>query len=146
MTTQINTTTTLTASFGTTRTGWTVEYRILYSNLTVKTDWTSVGVIEIGYGAYGISFSINEIMAGFIQIRASYSGSTSLYLIDSLNITTDFITNITNILKIETGRWRVLNNQMIFYDTNGSTPIYTFDLKDTNGNPAETNVMERTPV
>ncbi len=45
--------------------------------------------------------------------------------------------------KVETGRWRILGNQMIFYDTDGATPILTFDLLDESGSPTNENVFER---
>jgi hypothetical protein len=54
--------------------------------------------------------------------------------------------NVLLILKVETGRWRIVDNQMIFYDTNGTTPLYTFDLKDINGMPSNVNIFERDPV
>lgn len=48
--------------------------------------------------------------------------------------------------QIESGRWEIDSNQMIFYDTDNTTPILTFDLFDSNGDPSEDNVFERTPV
>jgi len=54
--------------------------------------------------------------------------------------------DVTTLKKIESGSWRILNNQMIFYDTNGTTPLFTFDLFDENGNPTSTNVFRRVLV
>ena len=34
--------------------------------------------------------------------------------------------------QIETGNWEVVNDQMIFYDSDGTTPLYTFDLSFQN--------------
>jgi len=48
--------------------------------------------------------------------------------------------------KVETGRWRVVANQMIFYDDDGITPILTFNLKNEAGIPAMDEVFERVPV
>jgi len=53
---------------------------------------------------------------------------------------------LANILKVEKGRWKIVNNQMIIYDEDGTTPLYTFNLKDSDGQPTEENVMERAPV
>ena len=50
------------------------------------------------------------------------------------------------IRKIEEGRWKIVNNQLIIYDDNGTTPIKTFNLKDKSGQPAEKDVFERDPV
>ena len=40
----------------------------------------------------------------------------------------------------------IANADLIFYDTDGETPIRTFDLKDKNGEPADTGVYERVPA
>jgi len=46
----------------------------------------------------------------------------------------------------EQGKWEIKNNQLIFYDTDGVTPIRTFNLFDENGNPTNTNPFKREPV
>jgi len=51
-----------------------------------------------------------------------------------------------NLIKqIESGRWRIANNQMTFYDTDGNT-ILTFNLLDQSGTPTMGQVYERTPA
>jgi hypothetical protein len=47
---------------------------------------------------------------------------------------------------IEGGRWRILNNQMIFYKEDNLTEIARFNLFDSSGSPTETNVYERQRV
>jgi hypothetical protein len=47
---------------------------------------------------------------------------------------------------IEGGRWRILNNQMIFYKEDNNTEIARFNLFDSSGSPTETNVYERQRV
>lgn len=47
---------------------------------------------------------------------------------------------------IEGGRWKIENNQMIFYDEDNSTELARFDLFDKDGNPSEENVYERRRV
>lgn len=54
-------------------------------------------------------------------------------------------TDATLIKKIEAGRWRVFNNQMIFYEEDGTTELVKFRLYDLAGRPTNTNVMERVP-
>lgn len=58
----------------------------------------------------------------------------------------DMRTDLAFIKQIEAGRWKIYENQMIFYDTDGTTPLITFDLKDKSGDAAETNIYERNPV
>jgi hypothetical protein len=55
-------------------------------------------------------------------------------------------TDVEIIRKVETGRWKIVANQMIFYDDDETTPILTFDLKDDAGLPSMTTVFERDPV
>jgi len=57
-----------------------------------------------------------------------------------------FTDDITDIKKCETNRWKIENNQLKIYDDDKSTVILTFDLKDANGNPTESNPYERTPL
>ena len=142
----VDKTTTFSVNFGRTRTGRDVSYRILYSDLSVKTDWTSTGVVEIGNGMYGIAISIDEEMNGFMQWKGEESGSNTLYAGSSLTVVEDFIDKIGRVLKVTSGRWRILNNQMIFYDSDSATPLYTFDLKDSSGDPTESDPYERVPV
>lgn len=48
--------------------------------------------------------------------------------------------------KIGANRWKIFGNQLIIYDDDDVTPLYTFNLKDSAGNPAMENVYERVPV
>jgi len=50
------------------------------------------------------------------------------------------------ISKIEGGRWKIVNNQMIFYAPDNATEIARFNLYDTEGQPAMEGVMERVKV
>jgi hypothetical protein len=48
--------------------------------------------------------------------------------------------------QVETGRWRIIGDQMIFFGPDETTPILTFDLKDQAGLPTMENVFERVPA
>ena len=76
------------------------------------------------------------------NVTVQLAQSSSPTLIDASDIRTD----LAYIKQIEQGRWKILDNQMIFYDSDGVTPIRTFDLKDKSGIPTATNVYERVPV
>jgi hypothetical protein len=54
-------------------------------------------------------------------------------------------TQMSTLINIETGKWEIVNNQMIFYDTSGAV-LMTFDLFDENGNPTMRHVFSRVPV
>lgn len=47
--------------------------------------------------------------------------------------------------QVETGRWKIIGNQMLFYDDTDSV-ILTFNLFDDGGLPSMTTVFERVPV
>jgi len=53
---------------------------------------------------------------------------------------------VGNILKIEKGKWEIRSNQMIFYDSDRSTELYKFNLKNKAGTPTEIDVYRREPV
>lgn len=55
-------------------------------------------------------------------------------------------TIITELRKYSLNRWRIVGNQFIVYDDNGTTPLRSFNLRDASGNPTMINPMERTPI
>lgn len=71
-------------------------------------------------------------------------------LLDAIRTETDKIPNIEidiiHILQVNRGRWKIENNQLILYDADNTTPLYTFNLFNASGQPAETDVVERVPV
>lgn len=54
--------------------------------------------------------------------------------------TLDFIKNIEN------GKWQIVGNQMIFTKADNTTEVCRFNLFDSLGNPAETNIYKRERV
>ncbi len=53
---------------------------------------------------------------------------------------------VGKILQIEKGNWEIKGGQMLFYDTDGTTPIYTFDLQNKSGTATERDVFKRLGV
>jgi hypothetical protein len=73
--------------------------------------------------------------------------------IDLIKIETDKIPSlvldsakIETILQMETGKWKILNNVMIFYEDDNTTEICRFNLFDVDGNPTSTAATERRRV
>jgi hypothetical protein len=91
-------------------------------------------------------------VGGYIDdIDAPISGRApaSEYDAELTTLLADVATALADVLilkKVETNRWNITGNQMIIYDTDAVTPLFTFDLKDSAGAPTETNPTERTPV
>jgi hypothetical protein len=48
--------------------------------------------------------------------------------------------------KVETGRWKIVANTMVFYEDDGITPLLVFNLKNEAGLPAMDEVFERVPA
>lgn len=107
----------------------------------------SVTMAEIGYGGYKYDFSAYDKTKDYFYRSdggATLSGNDR-YLWGS-NENNQIDENVTIIKTIETKRWKIINNQLILYDTDNTTPLYTFDLKDSAGDPTETNPYERMPA
>ena len=49
------------------------------------------------------------------------------------------------LIQILTGKWEITNNQLIIYDTDGTTPLYTLNLTR-DGDPTEFNPDKREPA
>lgn len=88
---------------------------------------------------------------GIIEVRGEVelvdeSTGALVYSKAAVNTREDIQTKVTFIRKIEKGRWRIVGEQMIFYEEDDTTPLLTFDLKDINGLPSNVNIFERDPV
>jgi len=53
---------------------------------------------------------------------------------------------VGKILKIQKNKWEIKGNQMIFYDDDNTTPIYTFNLQNKSGSATERDVYKRVPT
>jgi hypothetical protein len=124
-----------------------VGYQIFNDAGTVVTARTTAGVYQIAPGIYS---ALVEFPAGFSgQIlwdtgdhffdEASYAAE-EYRDVDSSN---DLIQKIYD---IQFGRWKIENNQMIFYKEDNSTEVVRFDLFDESGKPSVEVVFERLRV
>ena len=55
-------------------------------------------------------------------------------------------TDMAFVRQIEQGRWRIVNEQIIYYAEDRVLPLMVFNLKDINGLPSNVNIFERVPV
>lgn len=62
---------------------------------------------------------------------------------ETYNVVTTMSSSIETIRQFSEGRWKIENNQMLFYDKDNVTLIATFDLYDSFGVPTEDAVFER---
>ncbi len=49
---------------------------------------------------------------------------------------------LEEIFQVETGTWKIVGTQMIFFERDGTTEIFRRDLKDVSGDPSNTDVFE----
>ena len=104
---------------------------------------TNQDMIEIAGGFYYYDFTDYDEDEDYV-IRADGTSEVSKenrYLYSS-----NETAGVGKILKIEKGKWEIRGSQMIFYDNDGTTPIYTFDLKNKHGSATEKDVYSRTPA
>lgn len=102
---------------------------------------------DIGVGFYQKVWNSSQAISGSIKLSAIYeisSGSFRGKDIDYIFFN-DFENKLSIIKQVECGRWKIMNNQMIFYKEDGVDPLLTFNLKDNTGAPSMINVFERVP-
>lgn len=81
-------------------------------------------------------YNIDNITAG---------GGASQASVDAVQATVDLL------LKIETNKWAIIStgpdsNRLVIYDNDGTTPLYKFDLKDSNNVATTINPFAKIPV
>ena len=124
---------------------------IYYVNLTLATNGDyRIYIASAGYPSVTEDIEVSEDSTNITACKTDldnpdqYKADVSaLALQATLNTVAS---NLVIVKQIESGRWKIVNNQMIFYDSDGVTPILTFDLKDSDGNPIEAFPKERVPV
>lgn len=122
----------------------TYQFRVIG---TIITDDESIRTVQPDSGYVEITFQVTS--QGIIV--AVGSGVTEQDKQDIANLVwqhtkgTNLDTRINFIRKIQEGRWKIYNNQLIIYDDDGVTPIKTFDLLSATGTPTERDVYERVP-
>lgn len=132
--------TNLTGAFGPSRTGRTVTVSILDSDGdVVVSGFTISSVLELGSGYYGVQITFSEDFVGYVQWDDADDGLT---IFDTILVLPD---NSEILRKIETNRWKISSNQLIVYDDDGTTPLYTWNLFD-DGVPNGDTPNERVPA
>ena len=133
--------------------GYTISFQNTGTPYTVKVAGANHNIGDVTNFDGGMSLIIGNA-AGLV---VSGSGVTEQDKLDIADRTWDEIASehlvagslgkfMNDIRQIGSGRWKIVSNQMILYDTDGVTALFTFDLKDASGNPTETNPKERVPA
>lgn len=127
-----------------------VHYEIFNSDGSIYLSRRQDNVIEFGNGTYGVPLSFSNkgsfVIAWEIE-GTSYTASEEIIVFDyKSDEMTDIKNDISFIRNIEGGRWKIENNQMIFYSEDNATEIARFNLFDDKGSPSNIHVFERMRV
>lgn len=138
-----NVQTTFTASFGFSRIGKTVTVTVLDSSgVLLGSGWSAGSVVELSDGTYGCAITFSETFTGYVKFSNTTDGLET-YI--PIAVVDDYVTDVAVLKKIETNRWKIASNQLVIYDDDAVTPLYTFNLlKEGAANGAEPD--ERVPV
>jgi len=98
---------------------------------------------EVAGGFYFYDFTTYDEDENYV-IRAD--GTSTLTGSDRYSYNSNETAGIGKILKIEKNKWEIKSGQMIFYDDDGTTELYKFDLQTRAGDPTETDVFKRIPA
>lgn len=101
---------------------------------------TAQAMTEIAGGFYYYDFTTYDETEDYV-IRAD--GTATLSGLDRYVHSTNETAGVGNILKVQKNKWAIVRNQMIFYDDDGTTALYTFDLKDQRGAASSKDVYSR---
>lgn len=115
------------------------------------------GVYQVAPGIYAANVTYPDRFHGQIVWDCPATGSLPVaYAIEQQNVeandprasdTWQMVNSVTgsigSLIDINFGRWRIVNNQMLFYRADNVTLVATFDLFDASGNPTMDGVFER---
>jgi hypothetical protein len=133
-----------------------VGYKILDQAGSVATARTTVGVYQTAPGIYAALITLSNDFIGQVVWDTGTFFATTSYASEDLNVIAklddlyDMVAamdeRIQGIYDVQFGRWKIINNQMIFYKDDNVTEVVRFNLLDDAGNPSIDAVFERLKV
>lgn len=101
----------------------------------------------INTGGYGINIGTNTSNV-VIKSDTDIFNNTLGRILDNGTSTFDgdLSAKVKDIWEVETGTWKIVGTQMIFYQRDGVTEIFRRDLKDSGGNPSVTDIYQGVKV
>jgi len=131
------------ADLGTPKTGLSPTIDIFIKVSDGGSAGSAPSISELSGGFYKFTYAPTEDIAIRVDSNDVNMADRDKYIV---LIASPDDEGLAKILQVDKGRWKIQNNQMIFYKEDGVTPLYTFNLKDESGQPSEKNVYERVPV
>jgi len=117
--------------------GWGIDIHSGVSSTMISEN------VKIGENVLG---KLNDNGTGTIVYAHTRAGYVWDAFLNDHKASGSFGETLSFLKNIEGGRWKIDNNQMIFYDHDNEAEIARFDLRDKLGSPAEENVYERIRV
>ena len=109
-----------------------------------KVDGTQVvtdqAMTEVAGGFYNYSFGTYDEDIDYCIVA---DGTSSLSGSERYKFSTNETAGVGKILQIEKGNWKIIGTQMIFYDTDGTTALATFNLKNSSGTASSSDIFSR---
>jgi hypothetical protein len=102
-------------------------------------------IVESLPSVYSLTFTPTATGHWLIEMVSASATLNGMYFVDQHDIDQAYPL-LSDVWKIETGKWIISGNQLVLYDGNTSTVLYTFDLFDSSGSPSMTGVASRIPV
>jgi hypothetical protein len=108
-------------------------------------------ITEIGGGLYMFTPAFSDAARGIVYVVDLGTSSNPRYYwryVRNEDYDTD---KLKTLLQIEAGKWQIhttgpYENQLVFYDEDGTTVLYAFDLKDAAGGPTTSSPFRREPA
>ena len=112
-----------------------------------RTTWTICEILGGNVVAVdGNGYAMNPIEPSpHINVDRAKASSGTL-VIGGSALTTEEHNKLMEIADINGGRWKIFNNQMIFYKADNTTEVMRFDLYNKAGQKAEENIIDRRRV
>jgi len=136
-----------------------VGYQVLDSAGTVTVSRTTTGVYQTAPGIYAAYITFPDNFRGQVLWDTGSVFLNKLYATEQFNfeennpnvdtilsLTTQISGTTAQLYDIQYGRWKIINNQMIFYKEDNSTEVVRFDLFDDTGSPTMDAVFDRVKV
>lgn len=83
---------------------------------------------------------------GYDALDYLFAGA-EMYILDDREVSQATLLEYMELIKkIEEGNWELKNNEWIYYDTDGVTPLIRFKTLDAQGNPSMINIFKRVKI
>lgn len=136
-----------------------VGYQLLDAAGSVAVIRTTTGVYQTAPGIYAAYISFPDNFRGQILWDTGTFFPTTFYATEGYNVeendpkialtytaVTQMSGTVNSLYDIQYGRWKIENDQMIFYKVDNVTEVARFNLLDDNGNPTMDAVFDRVKV